>query len=1097
MAKIVLAICTAILCVSEASYAFQTTRLAPSDSLTSKNWTIEDGLPVNAVNSITQDNDGFIWFTTYDGLVRFDGLNFKVYNHANTEAMPHNRTTHIYIQEGVGMWMVMEYVGVILIQDGKFYHFGPEQGMASSDITHLFELSDYRMFFTTHEGPFIFQNGEMKRFFIGENELQERVNHVFEDKNGSIWMATHDGFFQFKEGEEPVKYDISDVPDQNSIWRIAQDRDGTILVGTRKGVYFFDEDELKPVPGYEAVKDLDVFRIYIDENVKLFSTVRGLFEDRNGSLVKLTDNRVDTEEAYLKFFKDSSGQLWITGDQGTLSIYKDGKLVPFNAIRGLENIYNNEVFEDKEGNIWLSTNQNGLFRIKKTIVRTIGELEGLSGDNILGLYQDSKGVFWVGTRGEGLNKIDGNKITYYTLFNSNSSRSISSNIVHSIVEDTLGNIWVGNYQKGIDIITPKGMKHIDLGRTPDLNDIRALYRDHNGDIWAGTYGGLIRVDQEGEAHELYDQEDGITGTQIRYITQAEDNSYWIGTLDGGISHYKNGKFQNYTNEQGLSSNNIRSVYVDENEEGVVWVGTENNGLNRLRDGEITYVNMEDGLPDYNIHWITQDDRGWLWMSSNKGVIKIFKEELNAYLDGEIDSFRLIHFGRQDGMRNPEGNGSFQEAGIRTNNGRLWFATQEGVAIFETKDEVKAQVFPNVIISDVVAKGESFSTDSIHFDSDIDDFTIYFHAVTFTNPEKTRFRYKMGELTEDWVEIGYDREIHFSDVSPGDYTFQVQATNSEGEWGEEAGILLITVTPKYYQRFWFYFLILIGLVGLFTLVSKFRFQRLVRKQEKLEQVINEQTRQLRAEKTAIEEQKKVIEKQAQHLEEVNKTKDKFFSIIAHDLKNPFQAMLGYSEFLESDLQKMDKKELTESIGIIRKSSKSLYNLTENLLHWANLQTGKIKPHIERCSVAEIIEKNKALFLQSAKQKNIQLNFEADKEIDLMADRNMIDTVIRNLVSNAIKFTNQDGQVILKAGCKETYCTIEISDNGIGMNEELLSGVLNLDSKSRRDGTERETGTGLGLILCKEMVEMNSGKLEIESEEGKGTTFRVILPCATGY
>ncbi len=1097
MAKIVLAICTAILFVSEASYAFQTIRLAPSDSLTSKNWTIEDGLPVNAVNSITQDNDGFIWFTTYDGLVRFDGLNFKVYNHANTEAMPHNRTTHIHIQQGVGMWMAMEYVGMILIQDGKFYHFGPEQGMVNSDITHLFELSDYRMFFTTHDGPFIFQNGEIKRFFRGENELQERANHILEEEDGSIWMATHDGMFYFREGEEPVKYDISDIPEQNSFWRLARDRDGTIIAGTRKGVYYFDGSQFKPVAKYKEINGLDVYRIYIDEEKRLFSTVRGLFEERNGSLVKLEDNRDDSEEAYYKFFRDSNGQLWVIGDQGTLSIYKDGRLVAFDAIRGLKDIYYNEVYEDKEGNIWLSTNKNGLFRIKKTIVRTIGKLEGLSGDNILGLYQDSEGIFWAGTRGDGLNKIDGNKITYYTLFNSNSSRSISSNIVHSIVEDTLGDIWIGNYQKGIDIITPEKVKHIDFGKTPDLNDIRALYRDHEGNIWAGTYGGLVKVDQHGEDHKIFDRSDGLTGMQIRYITQAEDNSYWIGTLDGGVSHYKDGKFQNYTHDQGLSSNNIRSVYVDEFEEGVVWVGTENNGLNRIKNGKITFVNMEDGLPDYNIHWITQDENGWLWMSSNKGVIKILKSELNAYLNGKLDSFRLIHFGRQDGMRNPEGNGSFQEAGIRTNNNKLWFSTQEGVAIFETTDEVKAQVFPKVIISDVVAKGESFSTDSIRFDSDIDDFTIYFHAVTFTNPEKTRFRYKMGDLTQDWVEIGYEREVHFSDTPPGDYTFLVQATNSEGEWGDGAGKLLVTVTPKYYQRVWFYLLLVVGLVGLFTMISKLRFQRLIKKQEKLEDVINEQTRQLRAEKSAIEEQKKVIEKQAQHLEEVNKTKDKFFSIIAHDLKNPFQAMLGYSEFLESDLQKMDKKELTESIGIIRKSSKSLYNLTENLLHWANLQTGKIKPHIERCSVAEIIEKNKSLFLQSAKQKNIQLNFEAEKEIDLMADRNMIDTVIRNLVSNAIKFTNQDGKVMLKAGCKETYCTIEISDNGIGMNDELLSGVLSLDSKSRRDGTGNETGTGLGLILCKEMVEMNSGKLEIESVEGKGTTFRVILPCANDY
>ncbi|MEQ8523938.1 two-component regulator propeller domain-containing protein [Gracilimonas sp.] len=1076
----------ALLFIAEAAFAFQPSLLQRLDTLTYREWSIEDGLPVNTVNSITQDSLGYLWISTYDGLVRFDGLNFKTFDYSNTPEMPHNRATLVHRQNGVGMWFTLEYGGVLLYQNGNFKHYGTNNGFTNSDVTKIYEVADGRMFFVTHRGLYVYEGGAFSLFY-NFSSFQNQVSHFLEDNDGSFWISTNDGLLHHTETGFH-QYDISDNRVNNQMRVAHRSKEGALLVGTVNGLYELKDGKLILPEKYTILRGKIIRHIFEGDDYLLYFMPGEVYIETDGKVSRVRNREIVEGETYTEFYEDSDGNVWMLGNAGSLGVFKNGRIEKFNALDKIKDYYFNSMFEDREGNLWFATNTNGLITVSKSKVRTLGSPEGLSGDNILALFKDSRDAYWVGTRGAGLNKIEGDQIVTYQTTTSN----IASNIIHAIEEDGNGNIWVGYYQEGLDLITQNGFKNYRLGTNVEVNDVRSIFNDSNNQLWVGTYGGLVKFDPVNETHQFFGIEEGMAGYKIRYITEDSDHALWIGTLDGGVSRFKNGDFRNYTTENGLSSNNIRSVYVDEKEAGVIWVGTENNGLNRIKNGEVTFINTRDGLPDHIVHWISQDQEGWLWISSNRGIIKIDKSELNTYLDGNSGNFTLLHYGRQEGMRNPEANGSFQEAGIRTHNGDFWFSTQEGVAIFQSEITTTNNIPPTVLIKNVRTGNLEYNSSEITIEKGYKAFDISFHALTFVAPEKTRFRYRLKGYDDDWIEVFGERTASYADVPAGNYTFEVIAANNDGVWSKNPAIAAITVQPFFYEQAWFYFLLILLVGGGYYGASKIRYQYLIRKQQKMEKIIEEQTAQLRKEKNEIEEKSKIIREQAQKLEESNKTKDKFFSLIAHDLRNPFQAILGYSEMMITEVDESDPEELKTSLQHIHASSKSLLTLVEHLLNWASLHTGKISPVPEKVNLRELIERMHQLFEHVANQKNISLQNKASEDAYLLADLNMLETILRNLISNAIKFTREGGTICMALRRDEGFYYIEVEDDGIGMSEKLVNELLRLDSTTSRAGTRDEQGTGLGLLICKEMMNLHNGEILIESEQDKGTKFTLKFP-----
>lgn len=1077
------------MCTCVTVQAFQLSAIEQQPTLTIQKWTLEDGLPVNTVGRVIQDSLGYLWISTYDGLVRFDGLEFKIYNFSNTPEMPHNRTTILYRQDKDRMWISLEYGGILLKEGEDFTHFGNQANFTDSDLTQIYEFSANRMFFVTHSGLYVFDGEEFSKFFNSDDPTQNQVHSVFEDDDRSIWVGTNNGLLHFNYGGEILaEYHISSIKQNDRFLEVVRTHDGVLTVGTDTGVYELIGENLIQNDKFEITAGHPIYEIYHDEDKMLFFSAGEVFFRAESKTLEVQPNLLELEEIYRESYTDSKGRLWLIGTSGSLSLFEDGKIRPFTEAQGISDYHFNNVFEDREGNLWFGTNGNGLIAVSKSKVRNLGTPEGLSGNNILAMLEDSQGRFWVGTRGDGLNLINNDTITHYDVTN-----GAETNIIQSIAEDSLGNIWFGHHQKGMNKITSSGLEHYIPGNNVEINDIRSIYTQSNGQMWLGTYAGLVKFDPSGEDQMVYDQDDGLSGIKIRYITEAPDGALWAGSLDGGVSRFYNGIFTNYTTEDGLSSNNIRSIYIDEYDPGTVWIGSENNGLNRLKDGEISYINMEDGLPDHIVHWISQDENGWLWMSSNRGVFKINKAELNAYLNGESDVFTLLHYGRAEGMRNPEGNGAVQEAGLRTQSGDFWFATQEGVAIFNLDQEASNEFPPTVLINSITAGGNVYTSNEVLIDKGYKSFTVNFHALTFPSSEKARFRYRLAGVDETWNETSGQRSVSYNDVPAGDYTFEVLAANNNGVWSEEPATASITVQPFFYEQPWFFLLVLALITGGYFGATQIRYRYLLNKQRKLETIIQEQTAELRQERNDLQIKNEIIRRQAAELEESNRTKDKFFSIIAHDLRNPFQAILGFSELILLDVDESTPKELKDNLQNIRNSAKQLLELVENLLKWASIQTGKIEIDTELVDLPALMDQTQKLLKPVADQKGISISVSAPEEAKVYADKNMIQTVLRNLVSNALKFTENGGEVKLQLTHKDGYHLIQVEDNGIGMPQKFAEDLLRLDSNTSRPGTENEKGSGLGLLICKEMIMLHGGTISIESQENSGTTFTIKLPA----
>lgn len=1062
----------------------------PTDSLISKNWTVEDGLPVNSVNEIVQDSTGYLWITTYDGIVRFDGLNFDVYTHSNTQRIPQNRAVYLLPQGGSKLWITLENGGVLLMDGKKFTHFNEDDGFTNSNVTHLAVDKNGGTWFASLDGVHRYRNGEFQLMYRGETKLETQVNLLYEDFDGSFWFATADGLVHFDSGNIQ-HFELPDSQD-HFIRNVHRTPEGELLVSGQSGIYTFSNGVITAPPKFDVLNESLVHRFVETKHQETYiPSSNGLYKYENESLVRIRGNE-NRDSPFIFDLEDSAGRTWLVNDDGEVYLLENDQLTPFVFPDGEGPYHINMITEDTEGNLWFTTARSGIIRIKKTQAQTITTAQGLSGNNILGLFEDRDGNFWIGTRDEGLNKISGNTVTKYYV-----ETPPLRNIVQSINQDSEGNIWVGYYNEGLIKFNNETDDYsaYSLGETEQINDVRSIFFRRDSSMWIGTYGGLIKFDPENENHTYYTTEDGLGSNLIRYMDEDESGALWLATVQNGVSRFKDGEFTNYTVDDGLASNNIRSVYVDEFEEGTIWVGTETNGISRIQDGEITSLGTLEGLPDHVIHYISQDSLGYLWMSSNRGIFKIKKESLNEYLDDNSDSFDLIHFDKSDGMLNPEANGTFQKGGLKTSDGHFWFSTQEGVAVFPIHPKRENTIRPAVIFTGLFSDGETqriSKENRIELNTGTDDFSISFHALNYTSPEKTHFRYRLSGFQDHWTEVYNKRTAVFSDIPAGTYTFQLLAASNQGVWTTTPAEITIVVTDYFYNQWWFFpLLIVLFILGLIP-ASHLRYRYMLRKQQKMRKVIERQTARLQKEKNELEKKNKIIEQQSEELRELNETKDKFFSIIAHDLRNPFQAILGFTEILLDDVEKTENEQWKSHVEQIDIAGQRVFNLLENLLKWASLQTGNFQSHPEIYRLEDITTHTKKLLEHQAMQKDISIITEVSSTITVFADANMLRTILQNLVSNAVKFSDEGSEIIISAEDRGEEIIIKVTDQGIGIPEKMLAKLLRLDTNSSRPGTSDEKGSGLGLIITKEMIDIQHGSLNVESVEGKGTTFAISLP-----
>ena len=536
--------------------------------------------------------------------------------------------------------------------------------------------------------------------------------------------------------------------------------------------------------------------------------------------------------------RDDAGSLWLT-DMQTLKnelVLRGAAVMPtretniFTSFRGngVDPLFKS--YRDSEGNLWFGTRQDGLFRARKQVVTAFSTAEGLTDNNIYPVFDGGDGKLWVGATN--------------AFFSFEKGRFTRIKSPPNMVATTIGKTPDGRLlvSSWADLYVLEGNRFVpflnkSLTKQPAIN---AIHSDRDGALWIGGERGVVRFK---DVATTFTTAEGLAGNDTKIVIDARNGGVWIGTY-GGLSRFENGRLTSWTEAEGLPSRTIRALYEDS--EGTLWIGSYDGGLARFKDGKFTHFNTSIGLYNDGAFKILEDERNWFWISSNRGIYRVSRDELNEFADGKRSTITSIAYGKSDGMLNIECNGGRSSAGTKTADGRLWFPTQDGLAMIDPKEIRINQKPPPVVIEDLKIDNQSLEVETlgaalmdnasaIQIEPAQQNFEIKYTALSFINSENIRFKYRLEGLDEDWIDAGTRRTAYYSYVPPGEYRFQIIAANSDGVWNTTGQTLKIDVLPPFYRTSWFAVLAAAVVAALVFIIYRTRVTRLQRGKQAQEEL----------------------------------------------------------------------------------------------------------------------------------------------------------------------------------------------------------------------------------------------------------------------
>ncbi|MEM8487171.1 MAG: two-component regulator propeller domain-containing protein [Bacteroidota bacterium] len=1058
--------------------------------------TVKDGLSFNAVRSILQDTNGFFWFGTQEGLNRYDGREFKVYRSTDEGiALSNDRIRYLLESEDGVIWI------------------GSDGGLSSFDPRRE-EIENY----TNEE-------------FFGENTV---VNTLANSVSNRIWIGTDTGVLVFDYTEEEVvsfdKFVGSALELKGaSVNAIYEDSYGRLWIGSDKGVYAFDLTG-EEISGFNddpilSIVGNNVSSIYEDSKGDLwFGTLGdGLYKfDRElgviNSFVHDPSNYKSLSSDFVKtIYESSDGRIWVgTNAEGLNLMRDDGEsFIRFQHDLGNEHsLSNNAIYqltEDTEGRIWIATwnGINKLYWTREIFVHhkfTPGVSDKLNHNLIMPMVEDDEERLWIATFGGGVNVFDRVKGEYaYLKHDESSTNSLSSDDVWAICRDSDGVFWFGTWGEGIDRYDPasgefKNYKNI-RGNANSLNTptnrVYSIMEDSFGLLWIGTLdGGVSKFDSKNEVFSsyTYDDEDSrsIGSNEVNKIFEDHDSNLWFGTYRGGLSKYNrvDDNFETYRlvedSLHSIGSNFVTSI--NEYPDGVLWIGTQGGGLSRLEvsTGVIDNFGNDHGLPGNSVLAILIDERGLLWLSTYLGI---------ARFDPATSEFRV--FDTRDGLQS---NIFHIGSSFKSKSGEFFFGGNNGFNSF-FPEYIKDDSNPPVIrFTDLKIDGETqlpninssiresiVTTDEIVVEPDQFEISIGYAALHYKNPLKNEYSYFLEGYHSEWRHVGTEKVITFprAAFSPGTYTFSVKASNGDGIWNEEGISIEVVILAPWYQKWWAWMLwVSLAGLGIFGLV-RWRVRAAEQRAEQLEVTVQERT-------TEIAQQNKQLAQQAHQLKEMDRIRSNFFANISHEFRTPLTTIIGpVQDTLNGVHGKLNDRTRT-LLQIVERSGKTLKGLIDQLLALSKLEAGEMLAHPRQVDLVAYVQHRLKEFELPASGKSIALTFEHDGSASVLyLDTDKLKYIFNNLLSNAIKFTPSGGQISVgvarKLSTKEVLFTV--TDTGIGISAEVLPHIFKRFRQGDASSTRLHEGTGIGLALTRELVNLHQATIGVESEVGVGSTFTV--------
>jgi signal transduction histidine kinase/ligand-binding sensor domain-containing protein/DNA-binding response OmpR family regulator len=998
-------------------------------------WSSENGLPQNSIQGLLQTRDGYLWIATQEGLVRFNGMEFKVFDKANTDSIRHNDIRVLYEDREGTLWVGTFGGGLVRYREGQFSIFTMQNGLSNNSITA-----------------------------------------IWQDRQGSLWVGTTDGLNQFVGGRF-VRFNRKNGLSDNSIQVLGEDAQGRLLVATRSGL--------------DAIE--------------------------NGRVTSAFSNLISGKTVATALLLDQEKNLWIGTENRGIDVISSGRVVHYGAAQGLPNALVHTIFQDNQRTIWVGSQGGGMCRLVSTRFDCYSVRNGLSGDSVETIIQDQEGSLWVGTETAGLNRFretplsnygseiglegspralfedpdgsmwigtntgvwrlkDGKVIPYLT------DKGSANNYVYSMFLDREGNMWVGTDEGGLNKFTGHAVK--TYKKTDGLADnfIPAVYQDRAGDIWAGTFSGGVSRLHNGKFTN-YTTKEGLGSNRVWAIQEDHEGNLWFGT-DAGLSLFRNGQFVNFdlkeTSQETPSMGSVMVIYEDSDH--VFWIGTYGAGLKRFKDGKFVTVGVRQGLFDDTIWSILEDDLGYFWMSSNRGIFKVKKSEATDVVEGKLDKVNSQAYGAAGGMMSSECNGGSQYSGWKTKQGKLLFACLKSVVVVDPSHLPFNPLPPPVVIEAVnINQQDKTLPPGARVPAGMREVEFHYSALSYFAPEKVAFQYKLEGYEKDWSKLTTRRFARYTNLDPGHYTFRVKAANNDGVWNERGASFSFYLEPRFYQTKWFYSLC--GLVLVLSPIAIYLLRiRHIRKNERaLTVLVGRRTSELQAAKEMAEA--------------ATRAKSDFLANMSHEIRTPLNGVTGMLDLMTQSELAADQKQL---LSMARDSANTLMVVINDILDFSKIEAGMLAFDKSEFNLAAIVAEAARTMALHAHQKGLELVYQVDPQIPqlLLGDAGRLKQVLHNLVGNAVKFTAR-GEVVLRVTQErrtdhEIELRFAVSDTGIGIPLEKQQLIFDAFFQGDASTTRKFGGTGLGLAISSRIVELMGGSMTVVSKVGEGSTFYFTVP-----
>ncbi|MGD1046663.1 MAG: two-component regulator propeller domain-containing protein [Bacteroidota bacterium] len=1033
-----------------------------------KHITNNDGLSDLYVRCIIQDDQGFMWLGTFDGLNKYDGYGFTVYRHRDNDSnsLPTNIIRYMYKDDNNDLWIGTSRGLCLYDRDhDNFINFNKENGYALNNFSIECMLKDSKGNFwigTEEHGLILFdsrKNQYVQYLHHGGDSSSisgNTVRQIFEDSRHNLWISTAGyglNIFDYnKRSFSHVNHKQND-PNSiigNSVYSIVEDHEGYIW--------------------FACLQD-GLSSIHVDQiDKRSFKNFQHDSKNKNS----LCDPSIRV------LCVDIKGGLWIGSEHGGLNYLPKGKESFISYINdandpnslNCNSIYS--IYQDATDDIWIGTYTAGINVLHQTqqTFKHYNHLPGrkntLSHNYVWDFSEDKEGNIWIATDGGGLNKFSPETRNFESFSISNSN--LNKNAVLTTHVDSHGNVWVGTWHGGLSLFNSQTKSFKAFTRENSglsNNDVFDIAEDNQGTLWIATHGGLNKFNKDKNSFTVYNKENsGIVDDQIEVVKTDSAGNILIGSINGfSIYDPKKYTFVNYLhdskNSNSISDDFITSIYCEN--ETIIWIATI-NGLNKLerKTQRVTRFSMKDGLANNLVYGIEKDNQGNLWISTNGG--------LTHYV---VNTNQFITFTKEDGLQE---NIFIKKSHYKTRNGKLLFGGINGFNIFDPQEVKTNQAIPQVIFADFQIfnksaelgaidsplKRQISQTKEIVLSYKQNVFSFGFSALNYINSTRNQYAYILEGFDKDWNYIGTRRTASYTNINPGRYLFRVKASNNNGVWNEEGASLTLIITPPFWETIWFRLIGILLVISIVIAWYKIRTARIRAHNRELQQRVAERTAQLEA---------------------ANKELEAFAYSVSHDLRAPLRAIDGFVHILIEDYMPSLNEAGRHACSVISNEAKRMDLLIEDFLSLSHSSYTDI--HISLIDMESMVH---SVFDELTRTGNRErIDFRVGSLQSTNGDPALIREVWINLISNAIKFSSKRERAEIEIGCQQDGHRVIyfVRDNGVGFDmkySDKLFGVF------QRLHSEKEfAGTGVGLAIVKRLINRHGGETWAESQKDEGAIF----------